>query len=422
MKNRLDAPSTDDIAQVRQSVRGDAVFQITPFGEKVVMEYGKVYGHQGSGVRQSMPRRVMPRKRPREQQSVAPVQTDNDEELGEELGALDKIAAGSASKRFTSAHQDLQKRLAQYAKQRQLLTEIDAEEPGHATRVKKLQQLQREAQQHLEKSRSLTTHVLDGTKHGLPLGTLACCLSKDAMADLEALGAETWHFDGNYAHLFKCLQAALGAPFVLWVCPSHEDEEKLVFGDDASLFAGCAKLIGGGVAGPAWLKASMVANKLLPPTLCLERGLAQHLRLHLHNSLGKCSSFAARAVALAIEAAAAVPSSSQWHIHKKWKEVSGPQPARSEPKRFQTPSLKCQVSCRPTTLCFLHLVLLIFCPPWVPRDKKNTHVLLSEAKLAEKKGQIPKHMGRMTTARSFLSHCRALTLFVWALALVWQAT
>lgn len=41
MKNRLDAPSTDDIVQVRQSVRGDAVFQITPFGEKVVMEYGK---------------------------------------------------------------------------------------------------------------------------------------------------------------------------------------------------------------------------------------------------------------------------------------------------------------------------------------------------------------------------------------------
>lgn len=343
MKNRLDAPSTDDIVQVRQSVRGDALFEPSAFGARVQAEYGKQYGVSDQGGRSALPRRVLPKedrpslKRERASQLKALVPASADSAEAEELGA---IAAGSASKRLGTAMQDLQKRLAQYTKQRQLLAEIDAEEPGHATRVKKLKQLQMEAQQQLEKSHSLTTSVLDGAKHGLPLGTLACCLSKDTMADLEGLAAETWHFDGSYGHLSKCLQAALCAPFVLWVCPSHEEEEKLIFGDDPSLFAGCAKLFGGGVAGPAWLKASMLADKLLPPTLCLERALERPMRLHLHKSLEKCSSFAARAVALAIEAAAAVPSSSQWHIHKKWKEVSGPQPARSESKRFQTPSLK----------------------------------------------------------------------------------
>ena len=62
MKNRLDAPSTDDIVQVRQSVRGDALFEPSAFGARVQAEYGKQYGVSDQGRRSALPRRVLPKE------------------------------------------------------------------------------------------------------------------------------------------------------------------------------------------------------------------------------------------------------------------------------------------------------------------------------------------------------------------------
>lgn len=334
MKNRLDGPEADDFVKVVTTSGGDVRFQPSPLAVKVQLEYAKFYGTSHQGERSSLPRRIVPKepansgekglKRKRVEECQALLQKAGHESVVPEAAQrLEQVAEEAAAKRLCKSHAQLRERLQNYAKKRRELTEMDAAGPGHPVQVAKLKQLQKEAEQQLEKSQDLTVSILDASKPGLPFGTLVLASSNEEEEKLNELGALTYVVSGSTDTLLECMRAGLEAPYVIWYAATPEAEKMLVFGEDLSIFSASARILGGGCAGPSWLQASSAAGKLLPPVLQLDRAFDRPLRLCLHKSLEDCDSQSARAICLVLKACEQLHRPLRWIMFKKWKHVPG---------------------------------------------------------------------------------------------------
>ena len=338
MKCRLDGPVPEDIAY-RARLHGASKVVGTSHCTLIQQAYEQMFGVVSKGSNDSgLPRRVLKRKlkeqsvagqkRLREsqiQESKAGAVGVDDGSKKEELQKLESITEASAKKRFSKSQESYAKALQEYADAKRKQSAEDAEPPcATSSAARKLAAHQADAAkaarlQSLEK-RSLSL-VMD--KPALPSGTIVVATESDAAGQIRGLLGDFKLWPQSSGECVLVAKAILQSRTpTVWLCSNSDQEQDMFWPDKRySTFTACARLLGGWVGTPYWLRLAVSEGRMLQPIVQLQRGLDISHELHFDKSLEESTVPEAKALAISYQASKDAGMPTKWVVVKKAKNL-----------------------------------------------------------------------------------------------------
>ena len=391
MKCRLDGVAPDAMVQVTCVPGRPAHFQPSQLCQHVRQRYLALYGAQNKGVKQEMPRRCQPRaaragekvlKRKRQEE------LDNSacQQGVADVAQLETIAEQASKSRLTKKQMDLAKTLQNHALTAQKQFEADLLPVGQGLNAEKLQRHMQDAAKLAVNIASIQRPSLAAAllNEPLPRGSLVVVDTSGCDLGLGRLGARVHVWPSHTAEqVALCVQVLTSTKAVVWLCATEAGERTLLLEPGQDRFSGCARMIGGYVAGPQWLCLTQSEHKLVQPILALRPAYKKSMEICCHKD--------SKAVPVAIvhEALNESRVHHAWVVRQKWKNVSDPQ-------------------------CFAQLlpILVLGCikESWFLRRKKKSAKIIMDVERAKKK-RTQLHPGSITTYSRFLEGCGLLSCF-----------
>ena len=305
----------------------------TSFCTSIQREYERLHGSLSKGCRQELPRRITERRR--DPGSLASLKRKREEQLQhsssavaevgaeaqQELEVLEGIAQEAAAKRHCKQQESLAHRLTKYAEKKRKQCLEDAAPPG--SNKQKLKEHQKAAAAKLQDLQDLQRRSMSVilTKPSLPLGSLVIATTRDAEAAVHTCGGAFQLWPDRPADCVEVAKQVLSGGATVWLCSAQEEHLMMLPNDEYSTFTAAARLLGGKVANPYWLRASSAEGRLLDCCCALQRGLDVPQQLCYHKSLEKDQRPVAKALGLATQAASEAGLATRWCVHQKQKHL-----------------------------------------------------------------------------------------------------
>ena len=274
LKCRLDAPALENIVQITSLPGRVPQFVAQPLCVKIRLQYMAVYGAESKGVKQEMPRRCLPRE---SQPGEKTLKRKRQEHLdaaecdlaGEDLERLEAIAETCAKSRQSKKQLEMANALQKHAAAMKRQYEADLLPVGTGPNAGKLAQHKKEAAEVAERIRNVQRASLAVAMSWQPLSRNTLIIADsagDALA-LDRLGVRVVPWPQDTAEQIDVCKEALSAASLVWLTQSVDAERSFLFEPGYSTFAGCARFIGGYVAGPQWLALAQQHSALVHPLL-----------------------------------------------------------------------------------------------------------------------------------------------------------